>query len=307
MRSPRHLASLALLCSVPLFAQTSAYWPRFVELLEQQDVEARQRLLTEWQERAPDDPELYVACFNHYVNAARSEVLVLNRDLPPRTEEAIVLQATDSTQGPAGYLYGGEQFEPGLMAKGFACIDAGIAKFPQRLDMRFGRIHMLGRVGDHEKFTDDVVGAIRYGASIDYRWTWGMDEPVENAEGFMYDAVQGYVHELFSVGDNALLPLMARVAEEMLIHKPDDVPNLTTLGAVHIMTGELDKGIARLERAEKLAPNDEIVIANLAQAYERKEKPKEAIRCYERLIEVGDEDAAAYARSRIQALTEGKR
>ncbi len=304
MRILRHFAGCYLLCSSFVSAQSTDHRERFNDLVKQGDLEGQLAVLSDWRSRDGNDSELYVAFFNHYARASRQEVLFIGKDLGPGNGPYLELHSKDSNEVPTGYLYGDNWYSPELLAKGFAYIDTGISMFPSRLDMRFGKIHMLGKSHDYERFTDEVVRTIRHGAEIAYDWTWGMNEPLEDAKAFMYNGVQAYVHELFDVGDDDLLPLMARISGEVLTHEPEHVESLSTLGAIAIMHEEIDRGLELFRRAEKLAPNDGIVLGNLAQALERSGDRHGAILYYERMTALGDEDAAAYARSRIRVLKE---
>lgn len=285
-----------------LSAQVSVQWQRFTELVSKRDTAAQFELLTEWRRTAPDDPELYIAWFNHWTIVAKREVLVLSKDVASGTEDVIQLLDADSTKGPAGYLYGEMEYDPVKLGVAFAYIDTGISKFPHRLDMRFGKIHMLGESHDHERFTDEVVRTIKDGKDMDYQWRWSRNEALDDPKAVMYDGVQEYLYQLFNVGDDQLLPSMARICTEVLVHEPRNIESLSTLGSVHMMQGDLDSGIELLLRAERLAPNDCIILGNLGQAHERKDQFDKAIDYYEKMVAVGDEEAATYARSRIAAL-----
>jgi cytochrome c-type biogenesis protein CcmH/NrfG len=95
---------------------------------------------------------------------------------------------------------------------------------------------------------------------------------------------------------------MERISSTVLKYQPENVESMTTLASVWLMQGELDPAIELLLKAERLAPEDAIVVGNIAQAYVRKDDKASAIRYYERLIAIGDEDAKAFAREQIDAL-----
>jgi tetratricopeptide (TPR) repeat protein len=282
-------------------AQGQSKPDRFAELMRAEDVEGQRALLAEWRATDANDPELYVAYFNFYVSESRSTMLRL--DTKPGGEPMLQLQDPDTAvKEPAGYLYEETVFDREILADGFAYIDSGIARFPQRLDMRFGKIYMHGENKDYEHFTQEIVRTIDHGAATKYAWLWARNEPLEDPENYMYSNVQSYVHQLFETGDDALLPYMIRIGEAVIKHDPDNVESLSTIGAVHVMQGDLDKGLIMLLRAEKVDGKDGIVLGNIAQAYLRKGDTREAISYYERMLEVGDEESKAFARAQLKEL-----
>ena len=64
--------------------------------------------------------------------------------------------------------------------------------------MRFGKIYILGEAKDYKNFTEEVLRAIDYGATIDYKWLWTSDTPKEDAKRFMLSCIQDYVVTLYN-------------------------------------------------------------------------------------------------------------
>jgi hypothetical protein len=55
-------------------------------------------------------------------------------------------------------------------------------------------------------------------------------------------------------------------------------------------------------KQEKMAPEDYVILSNIAEAYRRKGDVQNAIRYFRLTIQYGDEDAKKYARDRIDEL-----
>ncbi len=114
----------------------------------QNDTSAQSRVLNEWIKAKPDDPELYVAYYNFYVKKSMKEVISLERTQQGNKS----LQITDPKTGKiVAYMNDGVTYDIELVEKGFHYIDIGIEKFPSRLDMRFGKIYILGKIYDYQK------------------------------------------------------------------------------------------------------------------------------------------------------------
>jgi tetratricopeptide (TPR) repeat protein len=68
------------------------------------------------------------------------------------------------------------------------------------------------------------------------------------------------------------------------------------------VTGQHDKAIEILLKAEKLNPNDAVVLGNIAQGYKLKGDNGKAIEYYEKVVKVGDKETIAYAEEQIKEL-----
>jgi hypothetical protein len=80
------------------------------------------------------------------------------------------LQITDPKTGKVvAYMNDGVTYDKNLVEKGFHYINIGIEKFPSRLDMRFGKIYMFGKIYDYQKFTQELIAAIDYSQKIDLK------------------------------------------------------------------------------------------------------------------------------------------
>ena len=273
---------------------------QFVQLLQAGDTAKQRELLAGWERSDPQDAELYTCYFNYYVAKAKQEVLSLTTDQP----DGESLSFQDSTGRTAGYIGSAIFYDPRILELAFQKIDEGIKHHPDRLDMRFGKIHVIGLTKDWERFTDEIVGAIRYSARNGNEWKWTNNEMKEDGEAFFLSSLQGYQMTLYDTGDDDLLVNMRTIAEETLKHYPDHVASLSNLSITYLLTKEYDKGIDALLRAEKLDPTDAIVLSNIAQGYRLKGDKQSAIKYYKRTIAHADEDLKAFAQQQIEMLEE---
>jgi tetratricopeptide (TPR) repeat protein len=86
-------------------------------------------------------------------------------------------------------------------------------------------------------------------------------------------------------------------AEDWLARGAEIQPNYSelhaNLGAVQILTGHVDQGIAQLKKGLEIKPNDAISWNNLGSALEGKGQLELAIECYRRALSVSPEYAVA--------------
>jgi len=274
---------------------------QFSDLVSRKDTIGQLKLLQKWEKSKNDDPELYVAYYNHYVMKGMTEQITLGNN--PKGENVLQIMNTDSTKKePVGYIYGDTYYNTKLVNKGFEYIDKGIDKYPTRLDMRFGKIYMLGKTEKYEKFTQEIIKTIDYSDLIKNKWTWTDNKPVDDPEKFMLSAVQDYVLQLYNTENDALLDNMKRIAETVLKYYPNHVESLSNLSIVYLLKKEYDKALDPLLKAEKIDSKDFIVLSNIAQAYKLKGDYKKAIEYYELTEKYGDDEAKKYAKKQIEQL-----
>lgn len=274
---------------------------QFKDLISKKDTVGQLKLLQKWEKSKNDDPELYVAYFNHYVMKSMTEQITIGNN--PKGENVFQIMNTDSTKkDPVGYIYGDTYYNTKLLNKGFDYIDKGIDKYPARLDMRFGKIYMLGKTEKYEKFTQEIIKTIDYSDVIKNKWIWTNNKPVDDPQKFMLSAVQDYVLQLYNTENDALLDNMKRIAETVLKYYPNHVESLSNLSIVYLLKKEYDKALELLLKAEKIDSKDYIVLSNIAQAYKLKGDYKKAIDYYELTVKYGDDGAKKYAKKQIEEL-----
>ena len=274
------------------------YQSKFAEYCGSKDTTAQRKLLLEWEESNPNDPELFTSYFNYYFSLSKESMIGI--DSKPKGEEN--LQIMDSTNKVMGFLVEQTLFNSDLLEKAFNSIDQGIKKFPKRLDMRFGKIYALGQIKNWETYTNEIILAVGYSNKIKNKWTWTNNEPVENSEEFFLGNIQGYQSNIYNTEDDALLKYMRKISEQVLKHYPNHVESLSNISITYLLNGEYDNALVPLLKAEKINPNDAIVLTNIAQAYKLKKDKTESIKYYKKAIEVGDDQTKEFAKQQIKTL-----
>jgi tetratricopeptide (TPR) repeat protein len=261
------------------------------------DTVKQKETLAKWQKADGKNPELFTSYFNYYFQRSRREILSLTQEQPKGES----LEFRDST-GNGGYLGGGVAFDPKVLQSAFDKIDEGIKLYPDRLDMRFGKIYVLGEVEEWQRFTDEIIKTIRYSITNKNKWTWTNNVKKEDGEDFFFSGLQDYQVKLYNTQDDNLLPNIRSIAEEILKIKPDHVESLSNLGVTYLITQKYDEALVAFLHAEKNAPKDMIVLGNIAHTYKLKGNKQKAIEYYEKVISAGDSKMSDYAKKQIKEL-----
>lgn len=270
----------------------------FFKYFHEGDSSKQLETLKKWEKADPKNPELFTSYFNYYFSQSKQEFVSLTTSQP----EGESLSLQDSTGKTAGFLGSQISYNEQTLKKAFDKIDEGIRIYPNRLDMRFGKIYVQGQLEDWEGFTNEIVKAIRYSSENNNQWSWTNNEKKTNGKDIFLSSLQDYQLSLYNTGDDNLLLNMRTIAEETLKYYPDHVESLSNLSITYLLTGEYDKGIEPLLKAEKIDPTDAIVLSNIAQGYKLKGDKETAIKYYKKTIKYADEETAAYARQQIEEL-----
>lgn len=291
------LISIAvILCSNLVSGQQ--YKEKFEHLRAQNDTLQVIQLLAEWEKAAPNDPEFYVSATNFYFARARIETI----SLTPGQTGTQSIPLTDSTGKPAGYMNSSVDYKPDQVLLALGYLDKGIARFPTRLDMRFGKCYELQKISDYDDFTSEVIKTVEYSGQIDNKWLWMNNAALDSGEQALLETIQDYMREMYDTEIDSLLGNMKQIGEATLKLYPNCIPILSSTAVANLLTKNYDTALAYLKRAEKLNPTDFIVLNNIAQAYKMMGDKAGAIKYYQLTEKYGDDEAKRQAQENIKAL-----
>jgi tetratricopeptide (TPR) repeat protein len=294
----RNLTRGLILLAVSQFCYGQDYKSQFSKFLQVNDTVNQNKILTEWEKADPKNAELFTSYFNYYFHKSKHEFISLTKVQPKGESMSLV----DSTGQAAGYLGNQVNFERAMLQKAIDKINEGIKMYPNRLDMRFGKIYALGQAQEWDGFTSEIVNTIRYSSQNNNEWTWTNNEQKQQGKTFLLSSLQDYQVQLYNTGDDKLLNNMRTIANEVLKLNPSHIESLSNLSLTYLLTGEYDKALEILFKAEKINPKDPVVLSNIAHGYKSKGDKKKAIDYYEKIILYSEEPAVGYAKQQIEEL-----
>ncbi|TYP98250.1 tetratricopeptide repeat protein [Tenacibaculum adriaticum] len=287
------IGTLLIIILISQIGLSQDYQSEFKNYYHTNDTINQLKVLTKWESVNPKDAELFTSYFNYHFMKSRQEIVSLSTDKP--YGESLVLK--DSLNQTAGFLGSQIYYDQTELKKSFEKIDKGIELFPNRLDMRFGKIYALGQVKDWDNFTSEIIKTIKYSSVNKNNWTWTNNKKRDVVDdNFLLD-IQDYQLQLYNTRNDDLLENMREIASEILKYYPKHIPSLSNISITYLLSGKYDKAIEYLLKAEKLNPKDCIVLSNIAQGYKLKGDKKKAIEYYEKTVEFGNEQAKVFCKT----------
>lgn len=278
------IAITILLSGVFTGVKSQSLEQQFIELYHKKDTAGEKKILVQWQAKSPNDPELFVAYFNYHVQKSVLQDPALG---------------AKSTSGSSTQQNG---LAAANLKKAFEYIDKGIAMYPNRLDMRFGKIYMLGQKENYTEFTNEIIKTVDYSSVIKNAWLWTNNKPPKDPKQYMLSSVQEYILQLANTGNTKMVEQMKVISETVLKYYPDNVESLLDLSIVYTINKDYDKALAQLLKAEKLAPTNAVIMNGIAEAYRKKGDNAKAITYYEKVAKYGDDVAKADAKKKMEEL-----
>lgn len=274
--------------STILFGQN--YHARFWEAMKEEDVDLSKEILVQWESDSADDADLAAAWFNFLIQSAEQEVIVMN-DVPTTTE---YLEITDSTGKVVSYMESTRVYDDSLLQAAFDKLEKGIKAHPDRLDLHFGKIHMLGVFERYDDFTAEVLRVIQLNRTFKNRWKWTKEEALTDAEVVFLNAIQDYQSELYYTDNDSLFVNIRQIGEAVLKDYPKNVEQLNFIAITYLLSRDYDQSLTYLERAYEVNPTDVIILSNFVELYRRMGNVEGQLK-YLKLIEPlvsGEEQAA---------------
>jgi tetratricopeptide (TPR) repeat protein len=287
---------LSLFLSNFLLGQSN--YEKFKKLFEKDDTTKVKALLADWEKTNPNDPELYTAAINYYFSSSQKEVLSIDRN----QNEKESFQLTDSTGNVSGYINSKIVFKKDKLSNAIKYANIGIQKFPNRLDIRFGKCYILQQIEDYKTLTKDLLETIEYSQVNKNNWLWSENVKQKDGEAFFVKNIHSYLKQLYDTENDDLLPNMIEIGDAALKYYKNNIEILSTTSVALLLTKNYDKAIGYLKQAETINPKDFIVLNNIAQAYKLKGDKTNAIKYYELTEKYGDAQAKVQAQQKIKEL-----
>jgi tetratricopeptide (TPR) repeat protein len=269
-------------------------------LLRSKDTAAQRVFLAQWAGIGQQDPEFYVCYANYYTNLAKKEVINMTTVPPAAGEEAFTMN--DSVGNVVGYLRSQTIMDAELSAESLVWLNKGIARFPQRLDLLFGKVYMYGKLNQFDSFATTLLSAIEKSVENNFEWQWSKGVVLQDGKQFLFSTCQDYIAQLFNAEDSAALLWIEPISLALLEIDPKNVPCTSNLAVSNMMLRRWDEALVHLNKAHALDPKDDIVLANMGYCNLQLRNKSQAKKYYSLLKKSSEPEYQALAKEMLQEV-----
>lgn len=275
------------------------YKDTYVQLLEQGKYEELYQHLQKWEELDSHDPELYIAYFNYYFNISMSDCITVKKE-PPQGE-SIVIEDPDTGE-EVGYIYGETYYNEKKVDLALKHLNVGLKRYPNRLDMHFGKIHTLGEISKYESQKNAILDVLNISSKIDNKWLWHNGKKLDDAFNFMIESIQGRMFHFFNTDIKNRNKFVLEISKKIIEFYPDVVYPYNNIAVVYFNQKNYQEAIKCFKLAEQKKPLDTIVINNIAYLSMIIGDKDTSLEYYEKLKKYGDEEEKKLAEQQIKEL-----
>ena len=277
----------------------------FYEQWERQDTTGMLSFLNQWKKAEPYNPDVYVGFFNYYAIQTFEEETLLLTEMPQDGGE--YLEVRDSLNNLSGYLSSQMVINDSILNIAFDWVDQGIARFPDRLDLRMGKVYLAVETDRMDLVRSGLQSAILSGDSIHHEWKWMREEVLDSGQYFLYSSVQGHLYELFEKQDSIADDIILGISQLMLQQDDQQYFAMTNIATLFMIKKQFSLAIDWLKKADKIHEKDPIILSNLGYCYGELQEWKKARRCYEEAMKWSDAAGREYCQRQLDGLLEQER
>lgn len=147
--------------------------------------------------------------------------------------------------------------------------------FENRLDIHFGIIAVAQQIKHWDIIATQMVDVLKISRSNSNNWQWG---PISSLDGdpkeFMLSNIQGHAGRLFKQETEEADQALRKIASALIKYYPKNVMGYANMGTLHAVKKEYAQAEQYYRDALKIAPNDEIVKANIKRLEQLKGEKK---------------------------------
>jgi tetratricopeptide (TPR) repeat protein len=309
--SPSHLSSLvfysllnkSIVLSITLFTlagTTNAfsqsvqnnnfdknYQDAYVRLFKAKKYDELFDHLQAWEKKEPNNPEMYIAYFNYFIFRNRISGVSIDKE---RKGSKTTMEITDPKTGEiVGYINDSVQYNIKDILTAVEYLNKGLNIAPKRLDMHFGKIHILNETGYYEMAGDELYSTLNLSRKINNEWLWTDNENIKDGELFFLNNVQNYYALWINTATEDSYRQLELCAKKQIELYPKNIFAYNIIAVYYSLNGKFQEALKYFLQAEKIDPNDCIVLTNIGRTYFAMDNKQKAKEYFMRVLEIGNE------------------
>jgi len=291
---------LVLLGASPVFAD---FQSDFSKKLSAKDFAGAVAALKSWQLAEPDSPEVIVGFVNYFFIKSMSYGYSIDDFSRNGTDqEGKKLSFHDPKTGKDFYFNNKVFYNGDDIVQAMKYFDDGIKRFPNRLDIRFGKIHVANQVEDFMAASAEVVDALRVSRINGNQWLWSNDRPYGKSESDFLGDLQNYYNLWYQSASEAGLESIRVASEEQILQYPKHSWAYDNLALYYSYKKDAPNQIRLLLKSVDVDPSDAITLNNVANFYRLHGEKQKAIEYYNLVLKTTDKQQIEQAKKMLETL-----
>jgi tetratricopeptide (TPR) repeat protein len=278
-------------------ASGQQYARRYRELLDQHAEGQIEPLLSEWREKAPDDPDAWITSANYYFNERQTNI----SPKKPGPGDITLTNKKGKVAGSVSF----EQTEAN-MKRAVELLQEATTKFPDHLDIWCGLAFMYQESGDFENELATLKKMVAYAREHPTQLRWLKGEPLgEPADKFVPEKLHeygGYYEKKENAEDDKRWFQIATLATDQY---PNDPQGFKDAAGYWADIGEWQKARESFQKALQLDPKSVVALVALGQISVEMQDFVSARKYYEDALKL--EPNGYYAQTAKEALQKLKK
>jgi tetratricopeptide (TPR) repeat protein len=255
------------------------YAARFKELSAQKSDAQIEPLLSEWREKNPNDPDAWITSANYHFNQRQT---IISTKKPQKGDFALTDKKTGKQAGSISF-----EADKGAINRAVELLKEATRKFPDRLDIWCGLAFIQQEGGDFDSELSTLKNMATYAHDhpAQLQWLKGekLSEPPDQFVAKKLHSYGLYYEKKENPEDDQRFLKIAMLATEQFPNLPygfNDVAMFYSIGGDQAKTREW------LEKANRIAPNDTLVLMNLGRICSKLGDNRAARKWYEEVVKV---------------------
>ena len=279
-------------------ASGQEYAHRYRQLLDQHAEGQIEPLLTEWREKAPDDPDAWITSANYYFNQRQTNISTKK----PGPGD---ITLTDKRAGKVAEAFRSSKINRS-MKRAVDLLQEATTKFPDHLDIWCGLAFIYQESGDFDNELSTLKKMVAYAREHPTQLKWLKGEPLsEPADKFVPDKLHEYglyYEKKENAEDDKRWFQIATLATEQY---PNDPQGFKDAAGYWADIGEWQKARESFEKAHQLDPKSVAALIALGQISAEMKDFVSARKYYEEALKL--EPNGQYAQTAKEALQKLKK
>ena len=248
------LKTLVYLEPKSAIASGNDYAARYDQLKDQHAEAEIEPLLTEWREKAPDDPDAWITSANYYFNQRQTNISTKK----PGPGD---IRLTDKKGKPAGSI--SFEQDKSNMTRAADLLQEATTKFPDRLDIWCGLAFIYQETGDFDNELATLKKMVVYAREHPAQLKWEGEPLKEPADKFVPEKLHEYglyYEKKENAEDDKRWFQISTLATQQY---PNHAEGFNDAAGYYADLGEWQKARESLEKARQIAPKSVGALINL--------------------------------------------